>query len=99
MNNNYVVSELSQILHPIFKKYDVNKAIIFGSVAKGTNTSKSDIDILVDSKLRGLKFVGLLEDVREAVDCDIDMFDYAHITPNSTIINEINNTGIVIYEK
>ena len=34
-----------------------------GTSAKGVATAKSDIDLLVDSGLRGLAFFGLLEDV------------------------------------
>ena len=36
-------------------------------MAKGTAAEKSDLDLLVDSKLRGLKFVGFIEAVRQAV--------------------------------
>ena len=35
-------------------------------MAKGTATEKSDLDLPVDSKLRGLKFVGFIEAVRQA---------------------------------
>lgn len=44
-----------------------SRAVLFGSVAKGTATEKSDLDLLVDSKLQGLKFVGFMEAVRQAV--------------------------------
>ena len=97
--NNYTINDLSKILTPIFKNYNIGKAIVFGSVAKGTSKTNSDIDILVDSNLKGMKFIGLIEDVKEAVNCEIDMFDITHITPDSSILHEINDTGIVIYEK
>ena len=50
----YTVLELSDIFNPIFEQYGVKRAILFGSYAKGKATAKSDIDILVDSGLRGL---------------------------------------------
>ena len=40
---------------------------------------KSDLDLLVDSKLRGLKFVGFMEDVRQAAGMPVDVFDISHI--------------------
>ena len=86
-------------LLPVFKQYDIKKATIFGSVAKGTATSTSDIDLLVDSGLRGLKFSGLLASIADAVDVPVDVFDVTHIEPGSLIDAEIRRTGIDIYEK
>lgn len=60
---------------------------------------KSDLDLLVDSKLRGLKFVGFIEAVRQAVGISVDIFDVAHIEKGSRIDQEIKTTGVTIYEK
>ena len=67
--------EIIDRLIPVFKNSNTNKAILFGSYAKGTQTEKSDIDILVDSGLHGLKFFGLLEDVCSVVDRPVDLID------------------------
>ena len=53
------VSEVKSALTPVFDQYHISQAILFGSVAKGTATKKSDLDLLVKSNLRGLKFVAL----------------------------------------
>ena len=95
-------SELSAIsaqLFPIFKNYDIKSAVLFGSYAKGKATEKSDIDLLVDSGLRGLRFVEFMEDVRIATGKEVDVFDVAHIQPNSQIANEIRASGVSLYEK
>ena len=60
------VNDARQMLAPVFDQYGVSKAVLFGSVAKGTATPKSDLDLLVQSDLKGLKFVGLIEAVRES---------------------------------
>ena len=93
------VHSVSEQLIPVFKQYDVRRAVLFGSVAKGTNTEKSDIDILVDSRLKGLRFVGLLEDLQQAIGTQIDLIDVAHIENGSPVESEIARTGVVIYEK
>ena len=62
------ISDAQSALTPVFDRYGISRAVLFGSVAKGTATQKSDLDILVDSKLRGLKFVGFMEAVRQAVE-------------------------------
>ena len=85
-------------LLPIFKQYGVKKATVFGSVAKGLSTSTSDIDLLVDSGLRGLRFSGLLASIADAVDIPVDVFDVTHIEPGSQIDREIRRTGVDIYE-
>ena len=91
------ISDLRSKLLPIFKNYKVKEAILFGSVAKKTATEKSDIDILVDSKLRGLSFFGLLEDIANATGKEVDLIDISQIEKGSQIEKEIRDTGVVIY--
>lgn len=93
------ISDVQSILTPIFDRYGISRAVLFGSVAKGTATAKSDLDLLVDSKLRGLKFVGFMEDVRQAAGMPVDVFDISHIEQGSLIDREIRSTGVTIYEK
>ena len=45
------ISDAQSALTPVFDRYGISRAVLFGSVAKGTATQKSDLDILVDSKL------------------------------------------------
>ena len=56
MDRIYTVPELQALLSPIFRAHGVRKATLFGSYAKGMATPRSDIDLLVDSGLRGLAF-------------------------------------------
>ena len=93
------ISDAQSALTPVFDRYGISRAVLFGSVAKGTATQKSDLDILVDSKLRGLKFVGFMEAVRQAVALPVDVFDVSHIAHGSLIDREIQSTGGTIYEK
>lgn len=93
----YTVNDIKRILQPVFKKHNIKKAVLFGSYAKGEADVKSDIDIMVDSNLRGLAFYGLLEDVVNAVGLQVDLLDRRQIIPASRIQAEIKNTGVVIY--
>lgn len=92
-------TELRSRLMSVFTKYGVRRAVLFGSYAKGTADDKSDIDLLVDSGLRGLQFVSLCEDIRRELGREIDLFDVSHIEKNSQIDREIESTGVVIHEK
>ena len=96
----YSLEDIKNKLSPVFLLYNVKSAVLFGSYAKGYATESSDIDLLVDSNLKGLKFFALLEDVKEALDeKEVDLFDVTHIDAGSQIQNEINNTGVRIYER
>lgn len=99
MSKIYSLPQLQDALFPLFRGYDIRKAILFGSYGKGTATEKSDVDLLVDSNLRGLKFVGFLDDVQTALGKEVDLFDVSHIQPGSLIDQEIRETGVTIYEK
>ena len=85
-------------LYPIFKKHRIKTAILYGSIAKNKNSIDSDVDILVDSNLKGFKFLGLIEDIRQALNKTVDVIDVKHIKRNSLIEKEINSTGVLIYD-
>ena len=89
----FTPNEIKQRLQPIFIS-------LFGSYGKGNATQSSDVDLLVDSDLRGLRFVGFVEELREALDDkEMDVFDITHVEPKSRIAEEIRQTGIEIYAR
>ena len=96
----FTPNEIKQRLQPLFISHQIRQAILFGSYGKGNATQTSDVDLLVDSDLRGLRFVGFVEELREALDDkDMDVFDIKHIEPKSRIAEEIKQTGIEIYAR
>lgn len=96
----FTSDEIKRRLQPIFTNHRIRQAILFGSYGKGTATPKSDVDLLVDSNLHGLKFMGFVEELRDALDDKaMDVFDVTHIEPKSRIAEEIKQTGIEIYAR
>ena len=95
----YTIEQLRSMLIPVFRLHGVKSAVLFGSYGKGIAGADSDIDLLVDSRLRGLRFVGLMEDVRSAVDKDVDLLDIRHVEENSKAQEEIKKTGVLLYEE
>lgn len=92
-------ADIQTMLYPVFADYGIARAVLFGSFAKGTATDKSDIDLLVESGLHGLHFVGFMEAVRQAANRPVDIFDVTHIEKGSRLDQEIQATGVTIYEK
>lgn len=97
----YSIEDIKNMINEILINTDVEKAILFGSYAKNKPTKNSDIDILIDSKgkIRGLKFFAIVDTIREKFDKDVDVIEKIEINKNSKIEKEIEETGVVIYEK
>jgi hypothetical protein len=93
------VSDIKNSLLPIFEEYNIKKAVLYGSYAKGCADAQSDVDLLVDSGLRGFAFTGFMEDLFNKLKKPVDIIDITHITENSKISKEIKQTGVIIYEK
>ena len=93
----YTADNIRTLLRPVFDAYNVSSAILFGSYAKGNADDTSDVDILVDSGLKGLRFFGLLEGVTSALEIPVDMIDVSQIDRGSEIEQEILKTGVRIY--
>ena len=71
--------------------------LLFRSYAKGDATEHSDVDILVDSGLRGLAFYGLLESVVSALELPVDLIDVTQVEKNSPVDHEIRKSGVPIF--
>lgn len=93
----YTVDDIQRVLHPVLDSHKVKKAGLFGSYVKGEAAENSDVDLLVDSGLKGLAFFGLLEDIATSLEKNVDLLDTSQIIPNSKIDNEIAKSGVVIY--
>ena len=97
----YSIDEIKKKTKNTLKKYEVKKAILFGSYAKNLQTSKSDIDIVIDSqgKLININFYGLLEELSEDLDKNVDLIELSEIKENSPIYENIEKEGVVLYEE
>ena len=97
----YTIDEIKMILKDILKNFEVKKAILFGSYAKNKPTATSDIDLVIDSegKLLNIYFYGLLEDLVQKLQKNIDLFEISEIQKDSRIYNDIQKEGVVVYEK
>ena len=99
MDKVYTIPELKTILSPVFAEHGVKRAVLFGSYAKGSATPRSDVDLVVDSGLRGLAFFGLLESVATALDMPVDLIDVSQIERGSRIDREVAQSGVKIFEQ
>ena len=81
----------------IFSKYKINYCYLFGSYAKGNQKAESDVDLLISSDVKGLKFFGLAEKLREQLHKKVDLLDVSQLVKNPELLDEILKYGIKIY--
>ena len=94
---NYIFDKLSCKCSKIFDKYRVNFCYLFGSYAKGKAREDSDVDLLISADIKGLKFYGLVEDIRASLHKKVDALDVAQLKDNLELIEEVLKDGIKIY--
>jgi len=92
-------------LQDFFPAYPIEKAWIFGSYARGEETRKSDIDILVrfdkDAKINLLDYAGIMNDLSDYLHQKVDLvqegtlYKFAHesVEQDKILVYERDNQG------
>ncbi len=77
------IEDVQNRVVPILKRHGVTKAGIFGSLARGEAGSDSDIDILVqiEQDISLLDFIGLKQEIEDALGQKVDLVEYEAIKP------------------
>jgi hypothetical protein len=79
------IISIKKKINPILKRNDVKKAALFGSVARGEENKRSDVDILVefknDENKSLLDLVGLEFELEERLNRKVDVLTYDSIHP------------------
>jgi len=77
------IEEIKKKILPILEDYRVKKIGLFGSYARGEIKENSDIDILIEIEkdISLLDFVGLKQEIEEALGKKVDLVEYDTIKP------------------
>ena len=78
-------------------KDEIEFCYLFGSYAKGYAKDKSDVDLYISTKITGLRFLGLIERLRQALHKKVDLIRMDDRTSNIELMKEIIKDGIKIY--
>ena len=81
----------------VFNNYKVEYCYLFGSYAKGTANEKSDVDLLISSDVRGLKYFGMVEELRTNLKKKVDALDINQLNNNMDLVQEVLKIGVKIY--
>jgi len=91
------VEDIVRKCSKVFERYEVSFCYLFGSYAKGKATQTSDVDLLISANVKGLKFYGLVEEIRTALQKKVDVLDMNQLKENIELTEEILKDGIKIY--
>lgn len=103
----YTVEQITDIVTPIAKRYDVSKLYLFGSYARGEADEKSDIDLRVDGGRLGNLFAlgGFYADLEKALNKSLDLVTTETLRQNKgdimtrNLIRHMRKDEKLIYEK
>jgi predicted nucleotidyltransferase len=99
------IERIKKLLLPVFKKSKTRKAYLFGSLSKGTQTRKSDVDLMIITET-DKRFFDRYDDYERIqqilTDRSVDMLIYtsdeiANIS-HRVFIKRILEEGEVVYE-
>lgn len=91
------VEKITKIVSSTLQHYEVDFCFLFGSYAKGLANPSSDVDLMISTKLNGMKFFGLIEELRETLKKRVEVIPISSLVENETLLLEILKDGIKIY--
>ena len=95
------LNEMKMAAMPACKEFDVMRLDAFGSIARGTPTLSSDIDLLVEFKdpdrAAARRFFGLLHRLEDALGCEVDLLTSGGLR-NPYIKARVLRERVTIYE-
>ena len=84
MSKEEKIKEISEKTNPVFNKYGIEYAGLFGSYARGEDRKESDVDILVrrgTKSLSLLDFVGMKNEISDILNKKVDLISEKAIVP------------------
>ena len=93
------LDDIKAACRKVLEEYPVRYCILFGSYAKGTPSEKSDVDLLISTDVTGLKFFGIAERLRNALNKKVDLLNLKQLNGNPDLLDEILKDGVKVYEQ
>ncbi|WDF55342.1 nucleotidyltransferase family protein [Mucilaginibacter sp. KACC 22063] len=90
------LQQYKDIIVPVLKRFDIKRAAIFGSVAKGSETLESDIDLLIEPS-EGFTLFSMLQlesEISRQTNRKVDIVEFQAL--KTSIRNEVMQSAISI---
>ena len=92
------LDQIKYYVKTLFEKYNIEKAILFGSYARNEATPESDIDIIIvgNDKFEVFDIFAIGEELRSLTGKKVDAYEINEINKNSDIYISIMKEGVEI---
>ena len=92
------IQKIHDAVIPLAERYGLDRIFLFGSYARGEATEESDVDFRIDrGSMRGIEFGGLYEDMREALNKDVDIMTTKQL--DAGFLSTIREEEILLYDR
>ena len=84
MSKDEKIEQIAEKTAPVFEKYGVEYAGLFGSYARGNEKEESDIDILVRRGSKSLSlfdFIDMKDEISDALNKKVDLISEKAVIP------------------
>jgi len=94
----YSQNQLREKIGPIVKKYNAEKAMLFGSYARNEATPESDIDVLIygGDKFHPTDVFSIAEEIYIVCGKNADVYEIREINPNSSFYKTITKDAVLL---
>ena len=94
----FTLDKISSLVTPIARKYGIKEIYLFGSYARGEATENSDLDFLVfgGDNFKLTHIFALAEDLRKALQKDVDAFEINEINKDSKFYHTIMKERLLV---
>ena len=77
----YSMDQLRDMILPLLCRYDMKRASVFGSYARGEATSESDIDVLLEGNesFRHFNVFAVAEELHKASGKSVDVYELSEL--------------------
>ncbi len=92
------IENIKLIVRPIADRYEIQKVYLFGSYARKEATEESDLDFLVygGDNFKRTRVFSFAEELRMALNRDVDVFEIHEINQNSDFYREIMRERVLL---
>lgn len=93
----YSIDEIREKVSSVLKNYAVKSCLLFGSYARGEATSRSDVDLVIDTEVTGFAYYGLWLKIEEKLGKKVDFLRNQQVNASKSLHENVEREGKLIY--